>query len=364
MSDEARIMLRRDFFGEKERTVAERGELSASLFRYDSGVAAVRLRNSRGEILALPFQGQQIWDARFDGRILTMRTKFDEPRRTNEYLRNYGAFLIHCGASAMGNPGREDTHPLHGELPNAPYAEAFLALGDDALGPYAAMGGTYRHAVAFGCDYEARPRVALRAGGSVLSIAMEIRNLGHAPMELMYLAHVNFRPVDGGRLVCSAPCTPQSIRVRTSVPPSLSPPPGYAEFLDELSRDPSKHLSLEPGLPFDPEVTMMLSCKPDETGWARSLMLHPDGHASYIGHKTDTLDHAVRWISRTPDQDCLGLLLPATAEPDGYAAEKAKGNLKILAAGEARIFELEAGLLVPEEAAAMEARIARILGGP
>ena len=58
---------------------------------------------------------------------------------------------------------------------------------------------------------------------------MEIRNLKKSPMELMYLAHVNFRPLDGGRLVTPAPATPQAMRVRTLVPGNLSPPPGYRD---------------------------------------------------------------------------------------------------------------------------------------
>jgi hypothetical protein len=361
MNEETRIELRPGFFGEKERILVRHGELSASLFRFDNGVAAVRLKNGRGEFLALPFQGQQLWDARFDGKILTMRTRFDEPKPTSEYLRNYGAFLLHCGATAMGNPGKNDTHPLHGELPNAPYDTAYLLAGSDASGPYLGLGGTYRHTVAFSCDYVAKPRVSLGAGQSILSIVMEIENLGNAAMDLMYLAHVNFRPVDGGRLVYSAPCTPREVRVRSSVPPTLRPPAGYAEFLAELARDPSRHELLSPGLPFDPEVTLMLSCRADQAGWARSLMVHPDGCASYIGHRTDTLDHGIRWISRTADQDCLGLLLPATAEPDGYEAEKAKGNLKSLAAGSSVRFAVEAGLLEPVKAAAMEAAIKGLL---
>ena len=42
----------------------------------------------------------------------------------------------------------------------------------------------------------------------------------------------------------------------------------------------------------------------------------------------------VRWICRTADQDALGMILPATAEPEGYHAEQAKGNIKTLPAGE------------------------------
>jgi hypothetical protein len=353
------IALRPEFFGPKERIFIEHGEFSASLFRYDSGVEAVRLRNARGQIVVLPFQGQQIWDARFDGRVLTMRSMFSEPRATRDYLGNYGAFLLHCGATAMGNPSREDTHPLHGELPNAPYGEAWVAAGADDKGPYLAVGGEYRHTVAFACDYAACPRATLRAGEAVLPVVMEIHNRKHSPMELMYLAHVNFRPLDGGRLV--TPATPEGMRVRELVPTNLSPPAGYREFLKVLASDPARHQLLKPELAFDPEVVFFLSCAADQSGWVRSLMVHPDGWASYIGYAADTLDHAVRWISRTPDQDCLGLVLPATAEPDGYLAEKQKGNLKVLAAGGSMRFELEAGLLTPEQASATEHRIEEVL---
>jgi hypothetical protein len=353
------IALRPEFFGPKERSFIEHGELSASLFRYDSGVEAVRLRNARGQIVVLPFQGQQIWDARFDERTLTMRSMFSEPRATHEYLGTYGAFLLHCGATAMGNPSREDTHPLHGELPNAPYGEAWIAVGTDGKGDYLAVGGEYRHTVAFACDYAARPRVRLRAGEAVVAIGMEIHNRKKSPMELMYLAHVNFRPLDGGRLVTPAPDTPEGMRVRTLVPANLSPPAGYREFLKQLASDPAQHQLLKPELAFDPEVVFFLACVADRSGWVRSLMVHPDGWASYIGYAADTLDHAVRWISRTPDQDCLGLVLPATAEPDGYLAEKKKGNVKVLAAGQSARFQLEAGLLTPEQASAVEREIER-----
>jgi len=143
------------------------------------------------------------------------------------------------------------------------------------------------------------------------------------------------------------------------VPANLTPPVGYREFLRELDADPARHLLLHPQLRFDPEAVFFLSCAADEAGWVRSLMVHPDGWASYIGYASANLDHAVRWISRTPDQDCLGLILPATAEPDGYLAEKKKGNVKILAAGQSVSFELEAGLLTPEQASIMEREIDR-----
>ena len=135
-SDHVLIDLVPEQFGASETIVARYAGLVATAFRYRSGVAALRIRNEEGEIVMLPFQGQQIWDATFLGRSLTMRSMFDEPVETRDYLSNYGAFFIHCGATSMGNPAAEDRHPLHGDLPNAPYANVRLVVGDNADGPF------------------------------------------------------------------------------------------------------------------------------------------------------------------------------------------------------------------------------------
>ena len=111
MSTETVISLRQEFFSETERTFLRHGELSVSLFRYGTGVAGVRISNARGEIVVLPFQGQQIWDARFDGRTLTMKSLFTEPQATRDFVATYGAFLLHCGITAMGNPGPQENLP-------------------------------------------------------------------------------------------------------------------------------------------------------------------------------------------------------------------------------------------------------------
>ena len=138
-------------------------------------------------------------------------------------------------------------------------------------------------------------------------------------------------------------------------------PAGHAEFLAELARDPSRHNLLSPGLAYDPEAVLYLEYLADREGWARSMMVHPDGYASCIRHRPSQLRHGVRWISRTADQDCLGIVLPATAEPEGYAAEKAKGNVGSLAGGASVTFAYEAGLLTPAEAKAEQKAIEGIL---
>ncbi len=333
MTTETTFHLHPSFFGEAERPLVESGELAAAAFLYPSGVQALRLSNALGSIVVLPFQGQQIWDAQFHGRTLTMRSMFDQPYPTTEYLRTYGGFLLHCGMTAMGVPAAGDTHPLHGELPNARYQSAFLLAGKDERGPYLAVSGEYRHTVAFATNYVARRLVKLYAGSSRLAVSLMVHNLKQTPMELMYLAHVNFRPVDQGRLVYSAPCTPQHVRVRGSIPAHIRPAAGYREFLQELAAHPERHNVLTHDLAFDPEVVLFVDYLADARAGRTPCRSTPTARPTSSAIVPTNSTHGVRWISRTPDQDALGMVSPATAEPEGYTAEKAKGNILTLAGG-------------------------------
>lgn len=348
-------------FTEREVTLVEHASLTASVFRYESGVAGLRLSNELGQLEMLPFQGQQIWSAEFRGRNLTMKSMFSEPRPTRVYLENYGGYFLHCGATAMGVPSKDDTHPLHGELPNAPYQKAYLIVGQDAKGAYLGLGGQYQHTVAFRFNYVAEPMVRLYSGSSLIGLSMHIRNLKDTEMELMYLGHINFRPVDNGRLVYSAKKTPEHVRVRTSIPSHVRPKPGYIEFLEQLKIHPEVHHLLAPGLAFDPEVVFFIDYLTDAQGWAHTLHVLPDGSGDYVRHHPDQLDKGVRWICRTADQDALGMIEPATAEPEGYLAEKAKGNIKVLPPKETFHFEVEMGALDPAETQRIEAMIEEIV---
>ena len=363
MSSETIIHLQQNFFSEAEKTLVEYEGLTASTFLYGTGVHALRVKNQLGEVIMLPFQGQQIWHAEFFGRPLTMKSMFTQPYPTTDYLNTYGGFLIHCGATAMGVPTSEDSHALHGELPNATYQTAQLLLGQDERGTYVGVTGNFQYTVAFNHNYVAAPLVKLYADSSKIHVSLTVKNLKKSEMELMYLAHVNFRPVDNGRLVYSAPCDPEHVRVRSSIPSHISPSEGYREFLAELEAQPEKHNVLKPGLAFDPEAVFFIDYRTDEAEWAPSLQVHPDGSADIISHRPDELDHGVRWISRTADQDCLGIILPATAEPEGYTAEKAKGNIKIIPPGGQFYCQMEVGALSPAEAEAMAAKINQILAG-
>lgn len=354
------IHLHPSAFGLTEQMLVESGELAASIFQWPTGVCGIRLSNGQGNLVMLPFQGQQIWSAEFGGRDITMKSMFDMPRATREYLQNYGGFLLHCGFMAMGVPMPEDDHPVHGELPNAPYRSAYVQLGNDEHGDYIGLGGQYNHTVAFSTNYLAEPFVKLYANTSRFRIIFKATNLKQTPMDYMYMAHVNWRPVDHGRLVYSAVAASGDVKLRESIPGHVKPTPEYLAFMESLRADPSQHEVLDPTLSFDPEIVFNIDYGTDDSGWAHTMQVHPDGTADYIAHRPNQLNVGVRWICRTPDQDALGMVLPATAGPEGYSTEKAKGLVRELLGGESYTCEMALGLLSADEARTIEAKVDEI----
>jgi len=357
LSDTAVVDLSPEQFGRYEMTLARWAGLTAFTFRYRSGVAGLRIANERGHMVLLPFQGQQIWDAVFDGRRLTMGSMFEEPVETNDYLANYGGFLLHCGATAMGNPGPTDHHPLHGELPNARYQKAELLIGSDVDGPFMGLRGFYRHVVAFAHNYEAVPTIRLRARTARIGMELSIHNAKRSPMELMYLAHINFRPIDDASIVDTVPDDPAHIRLRTTLPDVFAPSQQHQRLVEMIGKDVATHRSIVPGQIIEPELVMALDCQEDADGWAHAMQIHPDGSADFVSHRPRELSHAIRWMTRTGDQQALGLVLPATAEADGYTAEKAKGNVRALPPGAVFSCGVEFGALDAREAKQLMARI-------
>lgn len=336
-----RIELDAVCFERDERPLLQHGALRVSSFRYRSGVLALRIRNRDGEAVVLPYHGQQIWDATYHGRRLTMGSGFAEPREERAFLKNYGAFFVHCGAHTMGTPGPEDTHLPHGELPHAPMDSAWLEAGADAEGGFVDVLARYEERKSFTVGYLFEPRLRFRETGGRIVLSLNVTNLRPQPMELMYLAHVNFRPIDGARMVDATPDTPERVRIRSNIA-------GMAE-------NPADLRSLVPGRELN--VLASMDAVADAAGWSHALQVLPDGSADFVSHRPDELDHAIRWMVRNGVEDALGLVLPATAEADGRAAELAKGNIKTLAPGGVYSCTVVFGALTPAEAREMAGRI-------
>lgn len=360
-----KFYLSKEFFTPREKLVLENGSMKAYAFTYTTGVAAVRVENEKGYFIVLPYQGQQIWRAEFSGEELVMRSAFDEPNPTKDYLASYGAFMLHCGICAMGVPSPEDTHPLHGEMPYAEYQSAFLLSGQDERGSYIAVSGEHRHDFAFTRNYSFNPECRLYAGETVIDISVELKNLRSTPLEYMYLCHINFRPVDGGELVYSAKYDRQNIKVHKIIPAST--PKEKAEplsaYMDAVAENPALHHKVGASNQYyDPEICFAVNYLADECGMAHTLQLLPNGKAFYVSHPTKALPVGVRWIARTGDEDALGMVLPATAEHLGYTKAKQAGTVRILEPRSELKFTIKAGLLEADAAKKVIKKIDGIKG--
>jgi hypothetical protein len=348
---ECRITLEKSWFTPKETEILRAGEFTASAFMYSTGVAAVRLKNTRGEIIMLPYQGQQIWSAVFDGRPLHMSSLFEEPRPAESIMDTYGALLFHCGALRMGDPLPGDTHQVHGELPCARYASAALVAGGDGDDAYIGLTGAFNYRKGFEDFYDAVPTVLLRAGKSILDVSMRVHNIGCCPMDLMYMPHLNYRMGDDARIVQTGGWTPGDMILRDGVPAPDKSTPEYLAFIDRLRADPKITEVLRREDSYNPGIILFLrNMKAGKDGLAHVLQIHADGGADTVSWDPRSLNRHVRWMLRNGNQSAIGIL-PSTAEPEGYAAEKRKGNVRSLGPGETAVFSVQAGSLSKAEAA-------------
>jgi hypothetical protein len=158
-------------------------------------------------------------------------------------------------------------------------------------------------------------------------------------------------------LIDAAPDDADHIKVRTTLPGGLAQSAEHRALIESVLRDPAAHRRVEPGRRIDPELVMTLAYPTAPDGWTHTMQLHPDCSADFVSHRPEELGHVVRWMSRTGDEDALGMALPATAGADGYTAEKAKGNVKLLAPQATFRCRLQFGALSPEEATEMQQEI-------
>jgi hypothetical protein len=337
--DSATIALRRPSFGEKERESVRYRGLGASIFRYDTGVEAIRLTNTRGSVVVLPYLGQIVWSATFDGVELAMQSMFRAPRPAKVIVETYGCLAYHAGLLRNGVPSPADNHALHGEMPCAEMDEAGIACGTDDRGPWIAVTGIREYAMGFGAHYRASPRVVLRRDEAGLDIVMNVENLSAAPMDLMYLCHVNFAFAEGARIVQPVPFTPEHVVTRTVVPGHVAPTPDYRALLAELASNPARMRRLSEPERYDPEqVFYIRGVERGADGLVHFMLMRHEGDAFAIAWDPDVMPHTIRWILANSDQRVAAFAMPGTCEPEGYLAEKRKGNVRSLAGGDGASF--------------------------
>lgn len=322
-------------FSEQEQLILETPSFSASAFRYRSGVEALRIRAGRGELIWLPYLGQQVWDWSVDGKSLKFEGFVEEPSYGKNFLQNYGGFLIHCGMTAMGNPGPRDTHPHHGELPVARFDEAWIETGtEDGREEGLSLCGHIHWKVPFVAEYLCTPSLRISADGLRLRAEVHLGNPTSRAMEYMYLAHINFAFAGAENILSTVPFDAAHAAIREEILPGLARP--------GLAANPALIKRIDGEAAYEPELVAILNHR-DTASPAASTLVHRDGSVRWVRQDSPELDHHVIWITHNRDRGACGFHLPATAGPTGFESEKALGNLKHLSAGGSVTLRYECG---------------------
>jgi len=325
-------------FGDTPRTLLDNAHFKVELFRYPSGIEAVRMVNSRGFIIVLPFYGQMVWDAVFDGHRLTMGSGFKQPLPGKDIIDTYGCFAFHSGLLANGCPGAEDEHPLHGEMACARMDSAWLVLEEESV----ALRGEAEYIKGFGHHYRALPGVTLLAERPRVIIDMAVTNLSGAAMPLQYMCHMNYAYVENGTFSQTIP--ESAFQLRRSIPGHVHPTPGWLEYTRQLQEDPQAFGGLTRPEMYDPEIVFFAD-NLAQYGRQATFSLHsPDGYGFSTSFETAQFNFATRWILHNSDQQVAAFVLPATCRPEGASAAKKAGTLITLEPGEQRSFRVETGL--------------------
>lgn len=353
------ITLKKSFFSSTPFEVVQSNGCRAELYRTASGIEAVRLSNRRGHLVILPWYGQMIWQAMFDGVDLTMQSAFKQPRPASDIVGTYGCFMYHSGILRNGNPGPQDTHALHGEMPLAAMDGASIETGEDEQGPWMALAGEREYLMGFGDHYMARPRVVLRPDAATFDIRMAVENLSQDAMDLMYMCHANFAFVEGGEIIQPTGFSRADMAIRTSVPAIVTPSERYLAQLQKLQEDPSATRIISDRLDVDPELVFYVkNLKKAQDGLVHVMLRRPEGDAFAVRYNPAEFSHLVRWILANNRQKVCAFAMPATCGVEGHYAEKHQGNVRTLPGGETASFSMTMGYLNAQEAE-NEAQIVR-----
>lgn len=335
-----RLPLAPDLFASEKRVILASAQCSVSTWRYPSGIAALEIENARGRLEILPFMGQILWDAQFDGISLRMKNMFREPKAAREIIDTYGCFSFHSGLLTGGCPAPEDSHPLHGEFPCAPMDGAWLEIEGDTIRAVS----EYEYVRGFGHHYRARPSVCLRAGEARFDIDMEVENLSaYQPMPLLYMCHMNYAYANNAMLRETLP--DGAFRLRRTIPAHVRPTPKWQAFNDDILAGKVDGSVLDKPDCYDPEIVYFAD-NLAQYGDELEFELHNPANGVIFSTRFSSRDfpHATRWILSNPDQQVAAFVLPATARPEGYLAAEKAGTLQWLKPGGRKRFHVNTGI--------------------
>lgn len=334
-----RLPLWRTLFTEQPKILLENSDFTVTAFRFASGVEGLKVQNSRGHLVILPWMGQMIWDAEFDGHDLTMRNMFSQPKPATEVVATYGCFAFHSGLLANGCPSPEDSHPLHGEMACAAMDKAWLEIDADSL----RITGRYEYVMGFGHHYQAQPAVVLRKDSALFDIQMAVTNLASVAMPLQYMCHMNYAYVPGATFSQNIP--DGALKLRESVPAHVKPTERWLAFNQRILQGEATLSTLNEPQYYDPEIVFFADKLGEYTDKPEFRMIAPDGTTYMTRFSSAELNYVTRWILYNGDQQVAAFALPATCRPEGFLAAERSGTLLSVAPQQTRTFTVTTGIV-------------------
>lgn len=334
-----KINLSHKMFGEAEFDLYQDSNFKVTTFTYPSGVEGLRINNSKGHVVLLPFMGMIIWDAIFDGISLKMKDMFSQPLPGKEIADTYGCFQFTSGLLGNGTPAPEDDYQLHGEFPTSKMDHAYITIEDDEITIHA----DFEYVKGFGDHYLSEPSVMLRKDSGLFDINLSVTNLSHSQvMPLQYMCHMNYAYSNKARIEQNVP--DDAFQLRQTVPAHVHPTADWLAYNEQLKKSKELINELNDEKHYDPEIVFFSKDLTKYVDEAEFRMHLNENHNFLTKFRSKEFPIVTRWILYNEDQQVAAFALPGTSTPEGKVAAEKAGTLIELAPQEKRSFTVTTGL--------------------
>jgi len=314
---------------------ARASELTSGLAK---GVAAIDVKTGTGfEFTVLPGRALDIAWASYKGAPLGYISKsgvvgaahFVE-KGAEGFLRNFFAGLLTtAGLRNIGPPVEADGERLglHGRVSNIPADDVCVSQGWQGDEYLIRVAGAVREARTFGECLVLHREITTRLGSNALVVRDVVENAGFRPEPMMLLYHCNF----------GYPLVSADSRIYTSggnVEPREATPLQAVADHDRLG---------------DPRQGYVEQCfyhnlkAPNGRAFA-AIFNERLGVGGYVRYRVENLPEFVQWKMLGEQEYVVGLE-PSTHRLDRRAELIRQGQIRPLAAGERRAFEVEIGVV-------------------